>query len=97
MADITNDIIAAHDKYMTINYGRYPIVMQRGKGAEVWDADGKQYLDFFAGLGASILGHCHKDLVEAVTTQANKLWHVGNLFHSEPQTQLAKSISEMGF
>jgi acetylornithine aminotransferase len=93
----TRDIIDRRDRHMTINYGRYPIAIDRGEGSELFDCDGKRYLDLFAGFGASILGHCHPDLVEAVTAQANRLWHPGNLLHSEPQTLLAERIAKHGF
>jgi predicted acetylornithine/succinylornithine family transaminase len=92
-----NPTIARHDDYMTINFARYGIVMERGEGVRLWDDTGKQYLDLFSGFGAGILGHCHPDLVAAVTEQANKLWHVGNLLHTEPQTKLAELIHRHGF
>lgn len=85
-------IRARHDAHMTINYGRYEVAMVRGDGALVWDASGRSYVDLFAGFGAPILGHCHPDLVAAVTEQAGRLWHVGNLFHTEPQTLAAERI-----
>ncbi len=93
----TDEIIQRHDAFMSLNYTRYAVALVRGRGCEVWDADGKRYLDLFAGFGAPILGHCHPDLVEAVTEQANKLWHVGNLFHTEPQTLAAEAIARHGF
>lgn len=93
----TQAIIDRHDNFMSINYGRYPIAMTEGNGSTLRDADGKQYLDLFAGFGAPVLGHCHPDLVDAVTQQARKLWHVGNLFHTEPQTLAAEAISTFGF
>ena len=93
----TSDIIARHDHYLSLNYPRYPIAMVRGEGCRLWDADGKQYLDLFAGFGGGLLGHCHPDLVKAVTEQASTLWHVGNLFHTEPQTYAAEAISKHGF
>lgn len=95
--DSTQAIIDRHDTFMSINYGRYPLAIAEGKGCTLRDADGKTYLDLFAGFGAPVLGHCHADLVEAVTQQAQKLWHVGNLFHTEPQTRAAQAISELGF
>ncbi|MEX1015244.1 MAG: acetylornithine/succinylornithine family transaminase [Phycisphaeraceae bacterium] len=93
----TQDIIARHDRYMSINTGRWPIAMVRGEGTHLWDADGNEYLDLFAGFGGTLLGHCHPDLVRAVTEQANKLWFVGNLLHTEPQTLLAERIAKHGF
>lgn len=92
-----NQTIANHDQFMTINYGRYNIVMDRGEGVRLWDDAGKQYLDLFSGFGAGILGHCHPELVATITEQANKLWHVGNLLHTKPQTDLAAIISKLGF
>lgn len=94
---VTGQIIDRHDCYLSINYGRFPIVMTSGKGCVLHDADGKEYLDLFAGFGASLLGHCHDDLVDAVAEQANRLWHVGNLLHTEPQTHLAEAIARHGF
>lgn len=93
----TQSIIAGHDQYMSLNLPRYPIAMVRGEGSLLWDADGRQYLDLFAGFGGSILGQCHPDLVAAVERQARSLWHVGNLFHTEPQTRLAQAIHRHGF
>ncbi|MEM9418122.1 MAG: acetylornithine/succinylornithine family transaminase [Planctomycetota bacterium] len=95
--DSTQAIIDRHDTFMSINYGRYPIAIAQGEGCTLRDIDGKTYLDLFAGFGAPVLGHCHPDLVDAVTEQAKKLWHVGNLFHTEPQTRAAQAISELGF
>jgi len=97
MATPTDTILARQDAFMTNNYARVPVAMVRGNGADLWDADGKQYLDLFAGFGAPILGHCHPELVEAVHAQAQKLWHVGNLLHTEPQTHLAEAISKHAF
>ncbi len=96
-ASATADIIAKHDRYMTHNYPRYPLAMVRGQGCELWDAQGKRYLDLFSGFGAGVLGHCHPDLVATITRQANQLWHVGNLLHTEPQTLLAEAIHRHGF
>ncbi|MBI1337887.1 MAG: acetylornithine/succinylornithine family transaminase [Phycisphaera sp.] len=82
---------------MVNNIVRYPIALVRGKGATMWDADGKEYLDLFAGFGGPILGHCHPELVQTVHQQAQTLWHVGNLFHTEPQTRIAGAIHRHGF
>src|SRR5947209_7296115 len=79
------------------NYARQPIVMARGEGPWVWDAGGKRYLDFFAGFGGGILGHCHPELIRAATEQAHKLWHVGNTFYTEPQIELAERLNRLAF
>ncbi len=94
---LTQQIIDRHDRAMSVNYARYPVAMIRGEGSTLVDASGKEYLDLFAGFGASVLGHCHPDLVATVNDQAQKLWHVGNLFHTEPQTRAAEAISRFGF
>ena len=87
----TKQIIDRHDQFMTLSYPRYPIALESGKGCRLIDAEGKPYLDLFSGFGAGILGHCHPDLVDAATKQVSKLWHVGNLLHTEPQTQLDRN------
>lgn len=92
-----NKIIQGHDDHMIVNLPRYPIAIARGLNAEMWDSSGKHYIDLFAGFGASVLGHCNPDLVAAVTQQANTLWHVGNLLHTQPQVDLAKAIATHGF
>src|SRR6478752_685977 len=87
-----------HAKQVLIpNYARVPVVMDRGLGSRLWDADGKEYLDLFAGFGGCILGHCHPDLVRAATEQANKLWHVGNTYHTVPQIEFAERLNKTAF
>ena len=93
----TQEIIERGKRVLIGNYARQPIVMERGEGPWVWDSDGKKYLDFFAGFGGGILGHCHPALVEAATTQAHKLWHVGNTFYTEPQIELAERLNRFAF
>ena len=82
---------------MTLNYPRFPITMVEGRGSWLTDSTGKRYLDLFSGFGAGVLGHCHPDLVDAAQQQIHKLWHVGNLLHTEPQTRLAEHIATKGF
>src|SRR3954462_8169202 len=79
------------------NYARSPVVMERGEGAQLWDADGKRYIDLFAGFGGAILGHCHPEPVRAATEQANRLWHVGTTFHTEPQVEFAERLNKFAF
>jgi len=79
------------------NYARLPVVMVRGSGSKLWDSDGKEYLDLFAGFGAGILGHCHPALIAAVTQQAQQLWHVGNTFYTTPQIGLAEWVNKTAF
>ena len=93
----TAEIIERADRVLIGNYARQPVVMVRGEGAALWDADGKRYLDLFAGFGGCILGHCQPDLVAAVTQQAQRLWHVGNTFHTEPQIEVAERLNKHAF
>ncbi|HEY0009655.1 MAG TPA: acetylornithine/succinylornithine family transaminase [Tepidisphaeraceae bacterium] len=79
------------------NYGRSPVVMSRGEGAFLWDTEGRQYLDLFAGFGGAVLGHCHPALVKAATEQAQQLWHVGNALYTTPQIEFAERLKKHSF
>ena len=79
------------------NYARLPVVMARGRGSHLWDSDGKEYVDLFAGFGAAILGHCHPALIAAITEQSQQLWHVGNTFYTTPQIELAQWLNKTAF
>ena len=84
-------------KYLMSTYNRYPIVLRKGRGMRVWDADGKEYLDFIAGIAVNCLGHCHPRVVIALQKQAQRLLHVSNLYHIEAQIDLAKLLVENSF
>lgn len=73
-------------------YARFPIALERGAGCRVWDTQGREYLDFVAGIATCTLGHAHPALVEAVTRQIQKLHHVSNLYYIPEQGELAKWI-----
>ena len=91
------ELIKLTNKYVAKNYGRYPIGLVRGKGTAVWDASGKKYIDFVAGLAVDNLGHCPPTVVKAIRKQAGKLLHVSNLYHIEPQSQLAAELTRLTF
>lgn len=93
----TAETIALYDRYVIASYGRLPVVIVRAQGSRIWDADGKEYLDFFPGWGVSGLGHCHPKVVEAIKRQAGRLLHIPNNFYNEEQALLAKAISEHSF
>jgi len=76
-------------------YARNPVEFVRGEGTRLWDAEGSEYLDFLAGISVVQIGHCHPALVEAVTDQAARLMHVGNLYYTEPAIRLAARLSEL--
>jgi len=73
-------------------YNRFPAAMVKGSGCRLWDADGKEYLDFLAGIAVCSLGHCHPRVTEAICRQAGSLVHVSNLFHTQPQIELAELL-----
>ncbi len=79
------------------NVGRYPLVPVRGEGCRVWDADGKEYLDFLAGVAVNNLGHCHPRVVKALQEQAATLIHCSNYYHNAPQTELAELLCANSF
>ena len=88
----TAEIVALESRYLMTTYGRPGPALVRGQGAYAWDADGKEYLDFIAGLGVLALGHCHPAVVEAVCRQAGQMMHCSNLFHIENQALLAQEL-----
>ena len=95
--DKNQKIALLTEKHVAQTYGRYPIALIRGKGTKVWDKNNKQYLDFVSGLAVNNLGHCHPAVVSAIKKQADKLLHVSNLYHIEPQSQLAEQLTSLCF
>lgn len=87
-----SNTIELEKKYHFQNYNRFQLELTRGKGARVWDSEGKEYLDFLAGIAVNSLGHCHPKLTEEINKQANKLMHVSNFFYTEPQSKLAEKL-----
>ena len=77
------------------NYGVPPITLVKGKGAEVWDDNGKRYLDFLGGIATNVLGHAHPGIVKAVTQQIEKLGHVSNLYSHKPGIELAEKLQDL--
>ncbi len=86
-------IIDIHQKYVIPTYAP-ELLLVRGEGNYVWDADGNKYLDFLAGISVLNVGHCHPKVVRAIQEQAGKLMHVSNLYYNEKQPQLARMLSE---
>ena len=76
-------------------FGPPALALARGKGAHVWDTDGKEYVDLLGGIAVNALGHAHPALVEAVTTQLSTLGHVSNFFATEPQVSLAERLIDL--
>jgi predicted acetylornithine/succinylornithine family transaminase len=82
-------------KYLMNTYKRYPIVLRKGRGMKVWSSDGKEYLDFVGGIAVNCLGHCHPKVVVTIQKQAQRLLHVSNLYHIEPQIKLAQILTTL--
>ena len=82
--------------YVIGTYARNPVEFARGEGCRLWDAEGNEYLDFLAGISVVQIGHAHPAWVEAVSEQAARLAHVGNLFYTEPAMRLAERLSKLG-
>ncbi|UTV27967.1 aspartate aminotransferase family protein [Photobacterium atrarenae] len=85
------------DEVMVPCYSPMQIVPVKGRGARVWDQDDREYVDFAGGIAVSCLGHCHPVMVDALKTQADKLWHLSNVMTNEPALRLAKKLTELTF
>ena len=85
---------AAHEMGV---YARQPVAFVRGQGCELWDADGKRYLDFFAGLAVNNLGHCHPAVVSAIREQSAALLHASNVYHTPPAGELCALLCRHSF
>ncbi len=78
-------------------YARLPVLFERGQGCRLWDAEGKEYLDFLAGIAVCNLGHCHPEVTRVLCEQAERLVHVSNLFYTRPQAELAEALCARSF
>src|SRR3954453_8188581 len=76
-------------------YARQPVVFVRGEGARLWDSEGREYLDFLAGIAVCGVGHCHPRVSAAIAEQARTLTHVSNLFHNPLQAELARRLTQL--
>lgn len=85
------------DQVMVPNYAPAAIIPVSGKGSRVWDQNGKEYIDFAGGIAVSCLGHCHPNLVNALQTQSEKIWHLSNVMTNEPALRLAAKLCDATF
>ncbi|MDC5703039.1 aspartate aminotransferase family protein [Vibrio europaeus] len=85
------------DEVMVPCYNPMEMIPVKGEGARVWDQQGKEYIDFAGGIAVSCLGHCHPAMVNALTEQGQKLWHLSNVMTNEPALRLAKKLTEVSF
>ncbi|MDD3846677.1 MAG: aspartate aminotransferase family protein [Syntrophorhabdaceae bacterium] len=91
------ELIKKATQYLANTYTRFPIAITKGEGCWLWDVNGRRYLDFLAGIAVCNLGHAHPNVVEGLTAQARKLFHVSNLFYMEPQIKAAQMLVEHSF
>jgi predicted acetylornithine/succinylornithine family transaminase len=92
-----DDLVKAGQRLLLNNYRQAPVVMSRGEGCVLWDADGRRYLDMTAGIAVCVLGHAHAGLGEAIAAQARSLVHASNLYYVEMQIHLAEALSRRAF
>ena len=83
--------------YLTPNFSFAPVIPERGLGSRVWDNEGREYIDLAGGIAVNALGHCHPALVAALNDQAQKLWHISNIYTTEPAQNLARRLVENTF
>ena len=83
---------ALDEQYVMHSYSRFPVAIDHGKSATVWDVEGREYIDFTAGIGVCSLGYAEEGWTRAVSSQAGKLGHISNLFYSEPYVQVARKL-----
>ncbi len=93
----TEELRQDAERYLMNTYARLPISILRGRGSKVYDLEGREYLDFVAGIAVNTLGHSYPDLVADIQKQAQSLLHASNLYHSEPQVKLAQILVEHSF
>jgi acetylornithine/N-succinyldiaminopimelate aminotransferase len=97
MMSTNTEIASRSDKVIIGTYSRYPATMVKGVGCRLTDIEGKEYLDFLAGIAVCGLGHCHPEVTSAICRQAKELIHVSNLYYTEPQTELAELLTTHSF
>ncbi len=94
---ITSELIKESQQYLMNTYSRQPLVLIKGRGTRVFDSEGKEYIDFVSGVAVDNLGHCNPRVVVALQKQAQRLMHVSNHYHIEPQIGLAKALAKHSF
>ncbi|MDH5527441.1 MAG: acetylornithine transaminase [Nitrospirota bacterium] len=90
-------IIHRAEQVLFANYARYPLTITKGRDCRVYDPDGREWLDFTAGIAVTSLGHCHPKVTVAIQKQAQRLVHISNLFYTEPQVALAEALVAASF
>ena len=86
-----------NQNYLTPNFSFAPMIPERALGSRVWDVDGREYIDLSGGIAVNALGHSHPALIDALIAQAHKLWHISNIYTTQPAQKLAKKLVEHTF
>src|SRR5947208_6515873 len=91
----TQETIDLASRVLMPNYRRWPVAFVEGQGVRLWDTDGREYLDFVAGIAVDVLGHCHPSHVRAIQQQATRLIHVSNLYQIPQQAELGRLLVDL--
>ncbi len=91
----TQETIDLANQVLMPNYRRWPVAFVEGQGVRVWDAEGKEYLDFVAGIAVDVLGHCHPHHIRAIQQQATRLIHTSNLYQIPQQAELGRLLVQV--
>ncbi|HOP85673.1 MAG TPA: aspartate aminotransferase family protein [Syntrophorhabdaceae bacterium] len=91
------ELIKKGMQYIANTYNRFPIAVIKGEGCWIWDLNSRRYLDFLSGIAVCNLGHAHKNIIEGITQQAQRLFHISNLFYIEPQVKAAELLCKYSF
>jgi acetylornithine/N-succinyldiaminopimelate aminotransferase len=94
---LSEDLIALGNRLLLSNYGRSPVVLTRGAGCQLWDVEGRRFLDMTAGIAVCVLGHGDAGLSQVLAAQSQRLHHTSNLYFIEAQIRLAEALSRRGF
>ncbi|OGP56795.1 MAG: acetylornithine aminotransferase [Deltaproteobacteria bacterium RBG_13_49_15] len=94
---MSRSIIEKADRVIFATYQRQPVLIQKGEGCRVWDSEGRTYTDFVAGIAVCNLGHAHPRIAKVLSEQARTLWHVSNLYYTQPQVELASYLVKKCF
>lgn len=94
---LSDDLISTGNRLLLSNYGRAPVVMSRGLGCQLFDVEGRRYLDMSSGIAVCVLGHGDAGLAQALYNQATRLHHTSNLYFIETQVRLAEALARRGF
>src|SRR5687767_514802 len=91
------ELLEAAERYFLPTYARSPFILDHGKGVELFDTEGRRYLDFIAGIAVNALGYADEGTLAALAEQAPRLIHTSNLFHTLPGIELAEALVRSSF